>query len=71
MAWYTDLFCRVSFRGKTYNDIQDVCDDLDSINECMAVVEEEMCDMALSGTINGRVTNKSNIFFKLIFLQYY
>ena len=21
MAWYTDLFCRVSFRGKTYNDI--------------------------------------------------
>ena len=20
MAWYTDLFCRVSFRGKTYNE---------------------------------------------------
>ena len=47
MAWYTDLFCRVSFRGKTYNDIQDVCDDLDNINEYMKVIEEEMCDMAL------------------------
>ena len=30
MAWYTDLFCRIGFSDKSYNDLYEVEDDLDT-----------------------------------------
>lgn len=47
MAWYTDLFCRIVFNDKSYNDLCEVEDDLDTAKRLIKTVEDELFGLVM------------------------
>ena len=47
MAWYTDLFCRIDFSDKSYNDLCEVEDDLDTAMRLIKTVEDELFGLVM------------------------
>lgn len=47
MAWYTDLFCKITFNGKSYNDLYDVEDELDTTDKIIKNVENELFGLVM------------------------
>lgn len=69
MGWSTNLFCNVSFSRKTYNSKYEVEDELEKVNNAIAICASDLRDLAIM-TEPEKFYNKGDYDNALCFISY-